>query len=87
MVRSSWEVVHPQRSVEAFEGTDEQWFAEDVARLDARNPDWNRASRVQDACRWLRKGKEVHIVQGIFGQQITEEALHLEKNWAADSVG
>jgi hypothetical protein len=61
-------------TTKTLSGTDEAWFQEDLAQLDASNPDWNRESLIADAQRWLSKGKDLDTVRRIFGKDIAEEA-------------
>lgn len=68
----------PSNDDAAFDGTDEQWFEQDLARLDRDTPNWNHAGRVMSARRWWRKNPDPHLLQALFGVDVTREAMVLE---------
>jgi len=72
------EIVRQTTIDDEFDGTDEQWFAQDFAKLEARDPMWNRNGRVLSARRWLDEKESVDVVRSIFGQEILDAALKLK---------
>ncbi|HKR46687.1 MAG TPA: hypothetical protein VJU59_44675 [Paraburkholderia sp.] len=63
---------------EAYEGTDADWLRNDLASTDEASPDWDLATRVSEAMRWLDK-QPVEVVRRMFGERVTRVAVDRRK--------
>lgn len=69
-LRASIQRALRKNASEKFVGTSEQWFEQDLAKLDREDPMWNRNTRIHRALAWLRDGESDHMVRVIFGPEI-----------------